>query len=363
LSGGQRGRANRRCNDRGAEIPLLRKRTGERFGIGYVVDVLRGSHRREITRRRHDQLSTHGIGKEHTAAAWRQLAQEFVLQGLIDQSLEHGGLRLTEAGRAVLRKTQPVVVPAEIVTGVHAASKAESGAATTAGGYDAQLFSRLRILAPVAADELHVPAYIIFGDRTLIEMATRLPQSVEEMNTVYGVGERKLHQFGEQFLTCVRTYCQEEGVIPTPHISHTLSAATKRRFEEMGELFEDGRSVDELQATFSVKRDTVIQNLERYQQAGHSLDPRRLLAMSELDPELQRGALHRLAATDTRMLGPIYEGFGGLVSYDELRLLRLYLACRRAQDAQAKFEQKAVAPHNSRIVNAVTPDKRDREKI
>jgi ATP-dependent DNA helicase RecQ len=99
------------------------------------------------------------------------------------------------------------------------------------------------------------------------------------------------------------------------------------------------------------------------QQAGHSLDPRRLLAMSELDPELQRGALHRLAATDTRMLGPIYEGFGGLVSYDELRLLRLYLACRRAQDAQAKFEQKAVAPHNSRIVNAVTPDKRDREKI
>jgi ATP-dependent DNA helicase RecQ len=339
------------------------KRTGERFGIGYVVDVLRGSHRREITRRRHDQLSTHGIGKEHTAAAWRQLAQEFVLQGLIDQSLEHGGLRLTEAGRAVLRKTQPVVVPAEIVTGVHAASKAESGAATTAGGYDAQLFSRLRILRRSLADELHVPAYIIFGDRTLIEMATRLPQSVEEMNTVYGVGERKLHQFGEQFLTCVRTYCQEEGVIPTPHISHTLSAATKRRFEEMGELFEDGRSVDELQATFSVKRDTVIQNLERYQQAGHSLDPRRLLAMSELDPELQRGALHRLAATDTRMLGPIYEGFGGLVSYDELRLLRLYLACRRAQDAQAKFEQKAVAPHNSRIVNAVTPDKRDREKI
>ena len=84
------------------------RRTGEQFGIGYVVDVLRGSHRREITARHHDRLSTHGVGKEHAAAVWRQLAQEFVLQGLIDQSLEHGGLRLADAGWAVLRKEQTV---------------------------------------------------------------------------------------------------------------------------------------------------------------------------------------------------------------------------------------------------------------
>jgi ATP-dependent DNA helicase RecQ len=134
------------------------RRTGERFGVSYVADVLRGSHRREIVARRHDQLPTHGVGKEHTAAVWRQLAQEFVLQGLIDQDLEHGGLRLTDAGWSVLRKEQTVVVSAEIVTGARAtnASAGDAKPATT-GGYDAQLFARLRILRRALADELHIP--------------------------------------------------------------------------------------------------------------------------------------------------------------------------------------------------------------
>jgi ATP-dependent DNA helicase RecQ len=138
----------------------------------------------------------------------------------------------------------------------------------------------------------------------------------------------------------VRTYCQEEGIEPTQRTSRTLPTSVKRRFEEVGELFKDGRSVVELQATFSVKRNTVLENLERYHRAGHSLDHRRLLEASELEPELQRGVLRRLAATNTQMLGPIFEEFGGLVSYDELRLLRLYLACRRACDEQAVFERK-----------------------
>lgn len=338
------------------------KRTGEQFGIGYVVDVLRGSHRREIVARRHDQLSTHGVGKEHAAPVWRQLAQEFVLQGLIDQNLEHGGLRLTDAGWAVLRKEQSVAVPAEIVSGARAAGKAETGARTAVGGYDAQLFARLRILRRSLADELHVPAYVIFGDRTLIEMATRLPQSIEELRAVYGVGEHKLRQFGEQFLACVRTYCQEEGIEPTQRTSRTLPTSVKRRFEEVGELFKDGRSVAELQATFSVKRNTVLENLERYHRAGHSLDHRRLLEASELEPELQRGVLRRLAATNAQMLGPIFEEFGGLVSYDELRLLRLYLACRRACDEQAVFERKArytatssTVPPSTVLPSTVTP--------
>lgn len=313
------------------------RRTGERYGAGYVIDVLRGSHRREIVAQRHDQLPTHGVGKEHGAAVWRQLAQEFVLQGLIDQNLEHGGLSLTDAGWAVLRKEQSIAVPTEIVTGARAA-KREAAKADRADGYDAQLFARLRILRRSLADDLHVPAYVIFGDRTLIEMATRLPQSIEELRSVYGVGGHKLHQFGEQFLACVRTYCQEEGITPGQRTARELPSSVKRRFEEVGESFEDGRTLAELQATYSVKRDTVIQNLERYHQAGHVLDPARLLAESTLEPELRRGVLRRLTGISAPVLGPVFEEFGGLVPYDELRLLRLYLCCRRAQDEQAIFE-------------------------
>jgi len=316
------------------------RRTGERFGASYVVDVLRGSHRREIVARRHDQLSTHGVGKEHTAAMWRQLAQEFVLQGLIEQNLEHGGLNLTDAGWAVLRKEQSVAVPAAIITGARAAKAGagEKAKAESVGGYDAQLFARLRILRRALADELHIPAYIIFGDRTLIELATRLPQNSQELRAVYGVGENKLRQFGDKFLECVRTYCQEEGIEPGQRTRRELPSSVKRRFEEVGETFEDGRTFAELQATYGVKRDTVVQNLERYHQAGHVLDPAQLLAESTLEPELRRGVLRRLGSAGS-LLGPIFEEFGGLVPYDELRLLRLYLTCRHTQDEQAVFEQ------------------------
>ena len=316
------------------------RRTGEQFGVGYVVDVLRGSRRREIKARRHDQLSTYGIGREHAAAVWRRLAQEFLLQGVLDQDLEHGGLRLTDAGWSVLRKEQAVRVPAEVVASARSVSRTATSAATTAHDHDPQLFTRLRILRRSLADELHVPAHVIFGDRTLIEMATQLPQSLEELRTLYGMGEAKLRQFGEQFLTCVRTYCEEERIDPARHRTHMPSSSVKRRFEEVGELFEAGRTIAELQATFGVKRDTVIQNLERYQQAGHQLDHRRVLAASELTSEWQRSVLRRLAADNTHILGPIFEEFGGLVSYDELRLLRLYLTCRRVQDEQVVFESR-----------------------
>jgi ATP-dependent DNA helicase RecQ len=312
------------------------KRTGERFGIAYVVDVLRGSRRRTIVTRRHDQLSTHGVGKEYSAAVWRQLAQEFLLQGLVEQDLEHGTLRLTDGGWAVLRNEQTVAAPAEIITGVRATANPKA-----ADGYDAQLFSRLRTLRRTLADELHVPAYIIFGDRTLIEMATRLPQNLEEMRAVYGVGGHKLHQYGEQFVECVRTYCQEEGIEPGQRTPRQLPPSAKRRFEEVGVLFEDGRTIADLQALFEVKRAAVIQNLERYHQAGHILDPSRLLTESELEPAWQRSVLRRLADADTCYLGPVFEEFGRLVSFDELRLLRLYLACRRAQDENAEFDQPA----------------------
>ena len=78
-------------------------RTGEMFGVGHIVDILRGSKSSKVLERRHDLLPVYGVGKEHSARRWRVLAQEWILQELIEQDMEHGGLRLTEQGRAVLR--------------------------------------------------------------------------------------------------------------------------------------------------------------------------------------------------------------------------------------------------------------------
>jgi ATP-dependent DNA helicase RecQ len=101
----------------------------------------------------------------------------------------------------------------------------------------------------------------------------------------------------------------------------------KRRFETVGELFNNGHRIAEIQALFGVKRETILRHLERYHQAGRPLDPQRLLKESELPPELLRKLLHQLKGADLTFLEPIYNELDGLVSYDELRLLRLYLAC------------------------------------
>ena len=315
------------------------KRTGERFGIGYVIDILRGSRRREIIAQRHHQLSTYNIGKEHSVQVWRQLAQEFILQGLLDQDLEHGSLRLTESGWAVLRKQQSVTVPAEILSGMSTSDKPTGDKAQAKDSHVNRLFARLRTLRRSLADELNVPAYVIFPDRTLLDMATRMPRSLEEMRSIYGMGERKLSRFGELFLACIHNFCQEEAVTSREQVASHRSRLVKRRFEEIGERFQAGYTLADLQDLFGINRSTILRHLRRYQQAGHSLDPTRLLAESELDPVIRRGVLRRLVGET--VLSPLFEEFGGLVSYDELHLLRLYLECRRKQDEQATFEASA----------------------
>jgi len=315
------------------------KRTREQFGAGYVIDVLRGSRRREILARHHDELSTYAIGKEHDARTWRRLAQEFMLQGLVEQNLDHGALRVTAAGWDAM-KGQPVHVLTEALTGQ---STARETAATT---YDAQLFARLRILRRSIADDLHIPAYAVFPDRTLMDMATYLPQTAGELRRIHGVGERKEQQFGERFLACIRQYCEDEGIDPTRRHAVESPARVprppvKRRFEEVGELFAAGQSVEEIQKLYDVQRSTVLNHLVTYQAAGHDFDPARILALSQLEPDLRRTVLRRLSTSPEPLLSQIYEEFGGLVPYEELHLLRLYLRCRRDQDEAAVFEQPA----------------------
>ena len=288
------------------------KRTGEQFGTAYIVDVLRGSRRREILARRHDSLSTYAIGKERDARTWRRLAQEFMLQGLVEQDLEHGMLRVTAAGWEVM-KGQPVHVPAESITGQ---STARAAAATT---YDAQLFARLRILRRSLADDLHIPAYAVFPDRTLMDMASYLPQTPVDLRRIHGVGAREEEQFGARFLACIRQYCEEEGIDPArgQHVetpARVERPPARRRFEEVGEMFAAGRSVEEIQELFDVQRSTVINHLVHYQAAGHALDPARILALSQLEPALCQPALRRLAASPEMQLTPIYEEFGALVA-------------------------------------------------
>ena len=190
-------------------------RTGQRFGVTYLVDVLLGKTDERIQRFGHDRISTFGIGAELDAAAWRSIYRQLIARGLLAVDLEgHGGLRLTDACRPVLRGEEALYLrrDAARVTIAGKSRKAQSGKAAKAtaprGAFasvaDEALWESLRALRLALAREQGVPPYVVFHDATLAEMVSHRPASLEELGELSGVGARKLANYGERFLACIR---------------------------------------------------------------------------------------------------------------------------------------------------------------
>ncbi len=180
------------------------QRTGELFGPAHLIAILRGSRSERVLARGHDRLSTYGIGAELSAEAWRDLAQQFIQLGLVDQDLEHGGLRLAEKGWEVLRGTRPVSAILQPV--------AAPAAPAPQASREEALFQLLRAWRLQLAAQAGLPAYIVFSDRTLAEMASLLPQTEDQLLAVNGVGRAKLANYGAACLEIIRGYCREHGL-------------------------------------------------------------------------------------------------------------------------------------------------------
>ncbi len=181
------------------------KRTGEMFGPAHVIDVLRASKSQKVLARGHDRLSTYGIGREFSARQWRELAQQFITQGLLEQDLQFGGLRLTPKAWPVLKgETVLAVMPAPVP--VLAASS------TVPTDDREELFEKLRAVRRQLAAAAGVPPYVIFSDRSLTEMTAALPRNESQFQAINGVGSVKLAHYGEAFLGVIRTHCAERGL-------------------------------------------------------------------------------------------------------------------------------------------------------
>jgi ATP-dependent DNA helicase RecQ len=179
-------------------------RTGQRFGVNYVVDVLMGKQHERITRNRHDQISTWNIGGELSNNQWRSLFRQLLVYGYIESdSDQHGGLRLTPRAKPLLRGEENLrlreVTRSTKKTRISADKKPLNAAAQS-------LFEELRTLRKTLADENNVPPYVIFHDKTLFEMVAELPDNLLEMAQINGVGEQKLSRFGEVFLAVIESH-------------------------------------------------------------------------------------------------------------------------------------------------------------
>jgi len=182
-------------------------RTGERFGQAYIVDVLLGVENERIAQFGHDRLSTFGIGTEHDNRAWRAILRQLIALRFVDVDLAgHGGLSIAPAGRDFLRDKPTLMLR------VPAASRARRQRATRGAPQsavtetDRDLFEALRRKRTELARAQNVPPYVIFHDKTLIELAATRPASRAEMANVPGIGEAKLNHYGEAFLAVIAGY-------------------------------------------------------------------------------------------------------------------------------------------------------------
>jgi ATP-dependent DNA helicase RecQ len=179
-------------------------RQGERFGAEYTAGVLVGSREDRILANKHDKLSTYGLLKDATRTVVRDWIEQLAEQECIERTGEYGVLRLTEKGRRVLKgMEQPLLLEAP----KKKAAPKPSVDRDSWEGVDRQLFERLRLLRRELARQRSVPAYIVFTDATLRDLARKRPLTTDDLLRVSGIGMKKLEQYGEELLSEIREYC------------------------------------------------------------------------------------------------------------------------------------------------------------
>src|SRR6266536_782416 len=225
-------------------VHRIHRKSGFGFGVNHVVEVLTGADTQAIRQRRHNELSTYGIGRELKRDAWQAIGRELLRLGLIECAPgKFATLKLTKNGLDTLRERALITLTKQI-------DISEQRAKGSAGEIecDEALFERLRTVRRKLADERDVPAYVVFSDVSLREMARSYPTTASEFRRIPGVGEQKLKDFAEPFIAEITEYLRTNsrqtyrGVLAPMRRRSTLNdseAETLRRFHR-------GDSVDEI---------------------------------------------------------------------------------------------------------------------
>ncbi len=280
-------------------------RTGQRFGVSYLVDVLLGKSNERMQRFGHDRISTYGIGDELNATQWRGLYRQLIARGLLDVDPEgHGGLRLTAACRPVLKGELALQLRKEQKPERKAAKKRKP----SYDGAHAELWDALKEKRTQLASEQEVPPYVIFHDATLMEMMEYRPQTMAQMERISGVGQKKLDAYGEAFLEVLAEY---EG-------DHSGAGDHSDTVDETLQLFRSGLGVDEIARGRDLKAETIYNHLAKGIERGVvglneviDMDHKEISDIQDMILDLGEG----------NRLKPVFDALDGSVDYAVLRCI------------------------------------------
>ena len=293
-------------------------RLKERFGSGYVIDFLRGSKSDKI-REEHRLLKTYGVGADISKTDWLRYLRELVALGYLQVTEDaYPVLKLTSKSEAVLKGQQTV----ELI-----ASQTIEEQEQVALPFDEELLELLKNTRRDMAQLENVPAYIIVGDNTLVEIATYLPQSLDELRLISGFGDIKLARYGREFITTVKTYCQPKGLTSkidqkskkrerktrTPRADKPATLRSSDTKLASLNLYRTGKSIIEIAAERSLSASTIETHLSYFIQSGE-------MNVSEIVTEDKmptiKDAIEKYGAD---RLAPLKEILGADYSYGEIK--------------------------------------------
>lgn len=316
-------------------------RLEQRYGADYTCKVLAGSTEEKVTSRGHDRLSTYGLLKDCRASDVRGWVEQLVAQGFLVKAGEYGVLHITPAGLRLLKgEGAPRLLKS--------ADGSERGRAGGSGGgskrdaeswegVDRGLFEALRRLRTDIAVESSVPAYVVFGDASLRDMARRRPSTLDGFAHAHGVGQKKLRDYGDAFLAEIRGYCQENGVAMdiedeaapvriAPRVSARGGPGPSGSAMAAFPLFREGLSIDNAAKRLGRARSTTVGYLSDYLKHEAVTDPSPWVER----PVAQRveGAIEEVGLSGLR---PIFERLGGEVDYDTIKIVAICAANRGSE--------------------------------
>ncbi len=295
----------------------IREKSGFGVGLNHVVEVLTGADTEKIRRWDHEKLSTYGIGREHGRAEWAVIGRELARLGFLRQTTEKFSvLELTAEGRKALTERRQIMLTKPATAPETAGRRAGEIAC------DEALFDRLRLLRKRLADERDVPAYIVFSDVALRQMARDYPAGERAFARINGVGEKKLREFGAFFLAEIAAHlAASPRQIFADDSFEAANPAARPRLNDSARVtlqaFRGGAGVPEIARQRNLVSSTIYGHLSAAVEAGESLDLNRLLSA-----EQQARAAAAFARTGFANLTGARELMGGDFDYNLLRIYR-----------------------------------------
>ncbi len=285
-------------------------RTGQRFGVGYLTDVLTGKSEERIVRNGHDGLSVFGVGKGVAASAWKRLFQQLAAAGyLAGDEHGHGSLGLTDRARPLLRGEEPFLIKKAPEVPVRK-SKKDGKSTTRVAPENAALLDALKALRMKLATAAKLPPYVVAQDRTLIELAEKRPQSEAALHDVTGLGASKIARYGAAFLAVIADYQKH------PMLANRLSANVNRTLS----AHLRGLDAEETAAERGIDVGAVYGHFAEAIEAGliTAADALKLDAAHRDEIE---AAFERCHTRETGKLGPAFAALDGRYDYGVLKCI------------------------------------------